>query len=126
MNPDPSQPQSNKNFYGWKMVWALAISTTVAYGVLYYAFAVFVKAMELELGWNRAQTSGAVSLSFVIGALVSPLLGRAVRSCGPGVVPGDRHLQGLAHPRDGLLIGIVRDELEGQLGGQAKYAAAFF
>jgi MFS family permease len=69
-------PTSNKNFYGWKMVWALAISTTVAYGVLYYAFAVFVKAMELELGWNRAQTSGAVSLSFVIGALVSPLLGR--------------------------------------------------
>jgi MFS family permease len=76
MKPDSSQPQSNKDFYGWKMVWALAISTTVAYGVLYYAFAVFVKSMELELGWNRAQTSGAVSLSFVIGALVSPLLGR--------------------------------------------------
>jgi MFS family permease len=76
MNPDPNQPQTNKNFYGWKMVWALAISTTVAYGVLYYAFAVFVKSMELELHWNRAQTSGAVSLSFVIGALVSPFLGR--------------------------------------------------
>jgi MFS family permease len=76
MNPDSNQPHTNQNFYGWKMVWALAISTTVAYGVLYYAFAVFVKAMELELGWNRAQTSGAVSLSFVIGALVSPLLGR--------------------------------------------------
>ena len=73
---NPSQDHSNKNFYGWKMVWALAVSTTVAYGVLYYAFAVFVKAIELELGWNRAQTSGAVSLSFVIGALVSPLLGR--------------------------------------------------
>jgi MFS family permease len=76
MNPDQSQPQLNKNFYGWKMVWALAISTTVAYGVLYYAFAVFVKSMELELHWNRAQTSGAVSLSFVIGALASPLLGQ--------------------------------------------------
>jgi MFS family permease len=76
MKPDSSQPQSNKNFYGWKMVWALAISTTVAYGVLYYAFAVFVKSMELELHWNRAQTSGAVSLSFVLGALISPLLGR--------------------------------------------------
>ena len=72
---NPSQDQS-KNFYGWKIVWALALSTTVAYGVLYYAFAVFVKAIELEMGWNRAQTSGAVSLSFVIGALVSPLLGR--------------------------------------------------
>ena len=73
MNPNQDHPE---NFYGWKIVWVLALSTTVAYGVLYYAFAVFVKAIELELGWNRAQTSGAVSLSFVIGALVSPLLGR--------------------------------------------------
>ena len=76
MKPNPSQPDTNKNFYGWKMVWALAVSTTVAYGVLYYAFAVFVKAMEFEMRWNRAETSGALSLSFVIGALVSPLLGR--------------------------------------------------
>ena len=76
MKPNPSQPDTNKNFYGWKMVWALAVSTTVSYGVLYYAFAVFVKAMEFEMRWNRAETSGALSLSFVIGALVSPLLGR--------------------------------------------------
>jgi MFS family permease len=60
------------------MVWALAISTTVAYGVLYYSFAVFVKPMELELGWDRAQTAGAFSLSTLVAGLVAPLLGRVL------------------------------------------------
>lgn len=65
-------------FHGWNMVWVLAISTTVAYGVLYYAFAVYVKSMESEMGWNRAQTSLAFSLALVVAGLVSPWLGRVV------------------------------------------------
>ena len=64
------------SYYGWRMVWAMAASTTVAYGTLYYSFAVFVQPMESELGWNRAQTSGAFSLSVLIGGLVAPLIGR--------------------------------------------------
>ncbi|MFN3267140.1 MAG: MFS transporter [Deinococcales bacterium] len=64
------------SFYGWRIVWAFAISTTAAYGVLYYSFAVFVQPMEQELGWNRAQTSLAFSLSALVGGLVAPLLGR--------------------------------------------------
>jgi MFS family permease len=64
------------NFYGWRIVWAFAISTTVAYGVLYYSFAVFVQPMEQELGWNRAETSLAFSLAMLVGGLVAPLLGR--------------------------------------------------
>jgi MFS family permease len=64
------------NFYGWRIVWAFAISTTVAYGVLYYSFAVFVQPMERELGWNRAETSLAFSLAMLVGGLVAPLLGR--------------------------------------------------
>ncbi|AFV77342.1 hypothetical protein Theos_2355 (plasmid) [Thermus oshimai JL-2] len=27
-----------KRFYGWRIVWALALATTVSYGVLYYGF----------------------------------------------------------------------------------------
>ncbi len=57
---------------------------------------------------------------------VSPLLGRTVGSCGPGVVPADRYLQSVAHPCDRQLVGVVGDEREGQLGGLGKYAAAFF
>jgi MFS family permease len=60
------------------MVWALAVSTTVAYGVLYYSFAVFVQPMESELGWNRAQTSLAFSLAMLVTGLVAPSLGRVL------------------------------------------------
>jgi MFS family permease len=68
------------------MVWAFAVSTTVAYGVLYYSFAVFVKPMELELHWNRAQTSGAFSLALIVAGLIAPLLGRAVDKRGARIV----------------------------------------
>ena len=76
----------NRNFHGWRMVWTMAFSTTVAYGVLYYSFAVFVQPMELEMGWNRAQTSGALSLSALIGGLVAPLIGRVLDRHGSRVV----------------------------------------
>jgi MFS family permease len=75
-----------KRFYGWYMVLALALSTTVAYGVLYYSFAVFVKPMELELGWNRAQTSLAFSLALVVAGLIAPFLGRVVDKQGARLV----------------------------------------
>jgi MFS family permease len=68
------------------MVWALAVSTTVAYGVLYYSFAVFVKPMELELHFNRAQTSGAFSLALIVAGLFAPFLGRIVDKQGARVV----------------------------------------
>jgi MFS family permease len=75
-----------KRFYGWNMVWAFAVATTVAYGVLYYSFAVFVKPMELELGWNRAQTSLAFSLALIVAGLFAPFLGRVVDRRGARVV----------------------------------------
>ncbi len=74
------------SFYGWRIVWALAISTTVAYGVLYYSFAVFVQPMETEQNWNRAQTSAAFSLAMLIAGLVAPLLGRVLDKHGARVV----------------------------------------
>ena len=74
------------SFYGWRIVWALAISNTVAYGVLYYSFAVFVQPMETEQNWNRAQTSAAFSLAMLVAGLVAPLLGRVLDKHGARVV----------------------------------------
>lgn len=68
------------------MVWVLAISTTVAYGVLYYSFAVFVQPMEQELGWNRAQTSAAFSLAMLVAGLFAPFLGRVLDKHGARAV----------------------------------------
>jgi MFS family permease len=66
------------SFYGWRITWTLAVTQTVGYGVLYYAFSVFVAPMEAELGWSRAQTSAAFSLALLVSSLVAIPVGRHV------------------------------------------------
>lgn len=53
-------------YYGWYIALALAITETVSYGVLFYAFPVFIAPLEAEFGWTRGQLSGAFSLSILI------------------------------------------------------------
>lgn len=65
-------------YHGWRITWALAITQTVGYGVLFYAFSVFIEPMEAELGWTRGQTSGAFSLALLVSGLVAMPAGRWV------------------------------------------------
>ncbi len=67
-----------KLYYGWKITWALAITLTVSYGILYYGFGVFTKAIEAEFSWSRVQTSGAFSLALLISGLVAFSVGGLV------------------------------------------------
>lgn len=53
-------------YYGWYIALALAITETVSFGVIFYAFSVFITPMEAELGWSRAQISGAFSLMWLL------------------------------------------------------------
>lgn len=69
---------ASRRFYGWRIVWALALTTTISYGILYYGFGVLVKPMEAELGWSRAQTSGAYSLGLLISGLMAIPVGHWV------------------------------------------------
>ncbi len=70
--PAPTKP----SFHGWRIAWALALTQTVGYGVLHYAFGVFVQPMEAELGWSRAQTSAAFSLALLVSGLAAIPVGR--------------------------------------------------
>ncbi len=63
-------------YHGWRMAWALAVTQTIGFGVLYYAFGVFVKPMEAELGWSRAETSAAFSLALLVSGLAAFPVGR--------------------------------------------------
>lgn len=65
-------------YYGWRIAWAFAITQTIGYGVLTYAFGVFVKPMETELGWSRAETSLAFSIGLLVSGLVAYPVGRLV------------------------------------------------
>ncbi len=58
-------------YYGWYIALALAITTTVSFGVLFYAFSVFIAPMEAEFGWSRGELSGGLSLSILIGGLTA-------------------------------------------------------
>jgi len=63
-----------KPFYGWYIAIALAITETISYGVIYYAFTVFITPMEASLGWSRGELSGAFSLSLLMtGVMAFPV-----------------------------------------------------
>ncbi len=64
----------NKLYYGWYIAAALAITETISWGIVYYAFTVFITPMETELGWSRAQLTGGFSLALLIaGAMAFPV-----------------------------------------------------
>lgn len=62
---------SPKLYYGWIIAGTLAITETVSYGIVYYAFTVFITPMEADLGWTRTELTGAFSLALLIMAGMS-------------------------------------------------------
>ncbi len=71
------------HFYGWTIIWTLAVTETVSWGILYYAFAVFLVPMQTELGWSTPQITGAYSLALVVTMFLSPPLGHWLDRAGP-------------------------------------------
>lgn len=67
-----------KPYYGWVLVSALSVTETISYGVLYYAFTVFVTPMQEELGWSRAALTGAFSLALLLSGIAAVPAGRWV------------------------------------------------
>lgn len=74
---------------GWRIVAALAVTQTIGYGVLYYAFSVFLAPMARELRASNAQIAAALTLSILIAALCAPLIGRLLDARGGrGIMTG--------------------------------------
>lgn len=66
--------RSEKVYYGWYIVATLAITETISWGIIYYAFTVFITPMEADLGWSRGQLTGGFSLALLImGAMAYPV-----------------------------------------------------
>jgi MFS family permease len=62
--------------YGWTIVAVLAVTETISWGVLYYAFAVFLPSMQRDLGWSKIELTGAFSLALATSALAAFPVGR--------------------------------------------------
>lgn len=79
--PGPGAPR--RSFHGWRIVAVLAVTETISWGVLYYAFAVFQVPMGIELGFSPAQLGGAFSLAVLLTGVGAVLVGRWLDARGP-------------------------------------------
>ncbi|NTU84728.1 MAG: MFS transporter, partial [Chloroflexales bacterium] len=65
------------------MLVAVSIAQVVSWGILYYAFSVFVAPMQAELGWSTVELTGAYSLALLCSGLAAVPVGRWVDRRGP-------------------------------------------
>jgi MFS family permease len=80
-------------WHAWAPVAALSVAQLVSWGCLTYAFSLMVLPMEAELGWRRADITGALSagllsaglLAYPIGAWIDRHGGRLVMGVGSGL-----------------------------------------
>lgn len=70
-------------YYGWILVFALSITETTSWGILSYAFTVFLGPMQAELGWSRGELTGAYSLALLVAAVAGLVVGRWLDRHGP-------------------------------------------
>ncbi|MGI9326811.1 MAG: MFS transporter [Pseudomonadales bacterium] len=75
--PGPAPKQSGR-FLGWRMVMVAFFVDFVAVGFFFYSYGVFFKAMAAEFGDSRLGVALGLTLSQSVGALLAPLLGRAL------------------------------------------------
>jgi len=67
-------PRPLPSYYGWRIVATLAVTETISWGVVYYAFSVLLAPMERDLGWSRAELTGGFSLGLLVaGAMAFPV-----------------------------------------------------
>jgi MFS family permease len=79
----PAGRARRRDFLGWRIVWALGATEIVNYGVLTYAFAVFIVPMQQGLGVSRAAVAGAFSAQLAAAALSAPAAGAWIDRHGP-------------------------------------------
>jgi len=86
-------------------IWQLAIAQTIVWAGLYYSFPALILRWETEFGWNKAELTGAVTLSIGLSAVFSPLAGRLIdRGLGARVLAGGALAGGLCI----ALVGLVQ------------------
>jgi sugar phosphate permease len=70
----PKAKQPARFYYGWTIAVTLAITETISWGIIYYAFTVFITPMERDLGWSRSELTGGFSLALLVtGVLAFPV-----------------------------------------------------
>lgn len=70
-----------------RLIWTIAITQLVGWGCLFTPFQLMIAPMEQELGWSRAEISGAFTLGLLVSGLMAIPAGRWVdRHGGRGAI----------------------------------------
>jgi MFS family permease len=75
--------RARRPYYGWVLAVVLGFTETVSWGVLYYTFSVLIAPTTAEMGWSRAEVSGALSAMLVVSGLAGLWVGRWLDEHGP-------------------------------------------
>ena len=70
-------------FYGWIIVGLAMTANAMSSGPVWSGVGVWVKALEVQFGWSRAQLAGAFSLAQLEGSIIGPFLGYLIDRLGP-------------------------------------------
>ena len=61
-----------------RVVWPLAIAETLVWAAMFYSFPALLLEWERDLGWSKAELSGAFTLALIVSALLAPVVGRVI------------------------------------------------
>jgi len=86
MPPGPPRFVRERIFYGWWIVFAGWGLMVVGGGLMFHAFGAYVKVLEEEFGWSRAELSLAFALQRVETGVLGPIHGWAVDRFGPRAI----------------------------------------
>jgi hypothetical protein len=77
---------SSGTFYGWRVVGAAFVLAAFGWGMGFYGPPVFLSVIREARGWSLALVSTAVTLHFLVGAVVGARLPALHRRCGASAV----------------------------------------
>lgn len=76
-------PRLGRVYYGWVLLGTVSITEVISWGILYYAFTVFIAPMQAELGWSRAALTGGYSLALLCSGIAAMPVGWWLDRYGP-------------------------------------------
>ncbi|GIE54438.1 MFS transporter [Amorphoplanes nipponensis] len=72
----PATPARPAVFHGWRIVAVFAVTQTIGYGTLYYAFAVLLHPIARDLGTSPTTVTGALTTAVLTWAAMAVPVGR--------------------------------------------------
>jgi MFS family permease len=78
-----NQPLNNRIFYGWWIVLGAMVILAITSGLGFFGHGLILDPLQEQFGWSKGAISSAITLLFLISAMVGPIVGEQVDRHGP-------------------------------------------